>query len=227
MKKIILYASCMLTLCVLAACSLPASTSPQVLPTNTSAVPFPVVTSAQAVHDVISGTQTAQALSGTTMPTSQLPTVSFASSVTPQSSQGSVTGTSQAVVYTTPTITSTRPAFATSTPGRPATYTVQKGEHCYCLARRFDVDPPTLMQANSHCSDNPLQPGTVITIPQTSEWPGERWLKAHPTNYTVTTGETIYSIACEFGDVDPNVIIAANALVSPYTLTAGQVIYIP
>ncbi len=83
------------------------------------------------------------------------------------------------------------------------------------------------MTANPHCSDNPLQPGTSITIPQTGEWPGERALKTHPTNYTVTTGETIYSIGCEFGDVDPNIIIAANALVSPYTLTAGQVIYIP
>ena len=31
-------------------------------------------------------------------------------------------------------------AFATPTPGRPATYVIQDGEFPYCIARRFNVD---------------------------------------------------------------------------------------
>jgi LysM repeat protein len=179
------------------------------------------------VHNVVSGTQTAQALLGTTMPTNQLPTVSFTSTTPTFSYQLPTTGTGSPAAYSTPTITPTRPNFATSTPGRPATYTIHEGESCYCLARRFNVDPTVLISANSSACSKTLQPGTTINIPQTSEWTGGRSLKAHPTNYTVTTGETIFSISCEFGDVDPNILITANALVSPYTLTAGKVIYIP
>jgi LysM repeat protein len=40
-------------------------------------------------------------------------------------------------------------------------------------------------------------------------------------------GDTIYTIACAFGDVDPNAIIVVNGLESPYTLTPGQVLQIP
>jgi LysM repeat protein len=49
----------------------------------------------------------------------------------------------------------------------------------------------------------------------------------HPTNYTVAGGDTIYTVACKYGDVDPMAIAQANGLSSPYTLSAGKVIYIP
>ena len=117
--------------------------------------------------------------------------------------------------------------FATSTPGRPFTVVIQKGETCYCLARRYNVNPVDLTSANTACSGT-LDPGTTITIPQSGSFPAERALKPHPTNYTVNSAdETIYSIACIFGDADPNLIIAANGLVAPYTLSRGQVLYIP
>ncbi|HSQ18248.1 MAG TPA: LysM domain-containing protein, partial [Anaerolineales bacterium] len=64
-------------------------------------------------------------------------------------------------------------------------------------------------------------------IPQTGSWPGDRSLLDHPTNYTVRAGDTIYSIACDFGDVSPDMIILQNALTSPYTLSSGQVLVIP
>jgi LysM repeat protein len=67
-----------------------------------------------------------------------------------------------------------------------------------------------------------------LNIPATGTWTsGERALKAHPADYTVISGDTINSIACEFGDVDPLAIAAANGLSSPYTLNAGSVIKIP
>jgi LysM repeat protein len=68
----------------------------------------------------------------------------------------------------------------------------------------------------------------VLKIPQTGNpFPAGRSLRAHPTNYTVSSGDTIYSIACLFGAVDPYAIATANGLSSPYTLTAGQSLYIP
>jgi LysM repeat protein len=66
-----------------------------------------------------------------------------------------------------------------------------------------------------------------LKIPTSGSFPGTRALKSHPTTYTVLTGETIYQIACRFGDVDPNVILAANGLTAGTVLTAGQVLQIP
>jgi LysM repeat protein len=43
----------------------------------------------------------------------------------------------------------------------------------------------------------------------------------------VSSGETIYSIACYYGDVSPEAIIALNGLEEPYKLTAGQKLNIP
>jgi LysM repeat protein len=43
----------------------------------------------------------------------------------------------------------------------------------------------------------------------------------------VTTGETIYSIACFYGDVSPEAIIAVNQLEEPYDLSPGQALNIP
>ena len=208
----------------LVSCSMPATT-PAIQATKTGNAPFPVVTSAQIVHDVVSQTQTAEALTGGSQATNALPTMGPTNTL---SSGGVATATGGITFATTtvPTAQATHKPFATSTPGRPLSVVVQKGETCYCLARRYNVNPVDLTSANSACTGT-LDPGTTITIPQSGSFPAERALKPHPTNYTVTYGETIYSIACDFGDADPNLIIAANGLVSPFTLSGGQVLYIP
>jgi LysM repeat protein len=120
------------------------------------------------------------------------------------------------------------PVFPTATPGIPASYTLQKGEHPYCIARRFNLNPADLLTLNGLSVNTVLQPGRELRIPQTGRsFPASRALLSHPTNYTVRSGDTIYSIACAFGDVDPNTIAAANDLSAPYNLTAGQTLYIP
>lgn len=114
---------------------------------------------------------------------------------------------------------------------RPGTYTLQKGEFPYCIARRFNVNPRELMSLNglSVAQSTALQPGLTLQIPQTGTiFPGTRALQPHPTTYTVQSGtETIYSIACKFGDVDPVNIANQNGLVAPYTLAFGQMLNIP
>jgi len=118
--------------------------------------------------------------------------------------------------------------YATSTPGRPGTYVLQKFEFPYCIARRFNVDAADLLRVNGLSTGSIVQPGQSLTIPQSGSWSqGARALRSHPAQYTVVGGDTIHKIACAFGDADPNLIIAANGLSSPYSLTAGQVLTIP
>jgi len=115
-----------------------------------------------------------------------------------------------------------------ATPGRPATYTLQPGEFPFCIARRFNVNATDILNLNGLNLNSHPAAGTVLHIPQTGVWSsGARALIPHPTTYTVNAGDTIYTIACAFGDVDPNAIIIANALKSPYTLTSGQTLNIP
>jgi nucleoid-associated protein YgaU len=114
------------------------------------------------------------------------------------------------------------------TPGLPQTYTLQKFEFPFCIARRFNLNQSELLSLNGLGLNSVVPVGFTLRIPQTgNHFVGERALQKHPTTYTVVAGDTIYSIACKFGSVDPNGIIAVNKLKSPYNLSAGQKLAIP
>ncbi len=127
-----------------------------------------------------------------------------------------------------PQPTATPIVVFTATPGLPTTYVLQKGEFPFCIARRFNVNQYELLNLNGLTLSSKPVVGFTLKIPQTGNpFSGERALRPHPTTHTVSAGETIYSIACLYGDVDPNAIAQANGLSAPYTLTAGQSLYIP
>jgi LysM repeat protein len=110
----------------------------------------------------------------------------------------------------------------------PDTYVVQKGDHLYCIARRFDINVAVLLNKNGLSNDSNVYPGTKLVIPKDSGgFAGTRALRSHPTDYTVVAGDTINSIACLFGDVDPRAIEAANGLTGNYALKPGQLLDIP
>lgn len=111
--------------------------------------------------------------------------------------------------------------------GRPETYTLKQGEFAYCIARRFNVDPDELLALNGLVDSEILSPGLTLQIPSGGSFPPPRALKAHPDTYTVQSGDTIYSVACLYGDVRPGAIANANGLEAPYTLTVGESIQIP
>jgi LysM repeat protein len=119
------------------------------------------------------------------------------------------------------------PAIPTTALEVPSTYTVHRGEFPYCLARRFNVNPVSLLNVNGLSEGSILHEGMTLKIPKNTDFPGKRALKNHPTTYTVSSGDTIYTVACEFGDVDPLSIAEVNGLSSPYKLTSGQEITIP
>jgi LysM repeat protein len=110
----------------------------------------------------------------------------------------------------------------------PATYTLQKGEFPFCIARRFNVNQAELLALNGLTLNSKPVVGTTLRLPQTgNSFVSERSLKAHPTSYTVKSGDTIYTIACQFGDVSPDMIALANDLEAPYNLSSGDVLQIP
>ncbi|MBL8051009.1 MAG: LysM peptidoglycan-binding domain-containing protein [Anaerolineales bacterium] len=123
------------------------------------------------------------------------------------------------------------PAATSVPPGvRPPTYTLQNGEFPYCIARRFNVDPTQLLSLSGLTTQQAynLSAGTVLTIPQSGSFPGNRSLTSHPATYTVASSdETLYSIACKYGDVDPNAIATANNISVNAKLTVGQSLQIP
>jgi hypothetical protein len=128
----------------------------------------------------------------------------------------------------TPTPTTT-PAPITELPV-PATYTLHEGEWPYCLARRFDINPDELLAANglNQNNANSLSVGTRITIPtDAGSFGGERSLRPHPASYVASGADTLYSIACAFGDVWPEHIAQANGLDLDEALPGGMNLHIP
>jgi LysM repeat protein len=110
----------------------------------------------------------------------------------------------------------------------PATYTLQKGEFPFCIARRFDLNQAELLALNGMNLNSKPGVGTTLKLPQTgNHFVTDRSLKDHPTTYTVSAGDTIYTVACKFGDVSPDMIALANDLDEPYTLSSGQTLNIP
>jgi LysM repeat protein len=202
----------------LGACTRSASTPPSATGEAAGTTPSGLNAQQATMEAVRSSllTQTAQAMAGTEGSPTAEPTDVVAQD-TPSTSQS----TSVAPAATSAPV-------ATATAGLPTTYTLHEGEHPYCIARRFDVSPVALLAVNGLTASSFTPEGTILTIPSDSTgFPPPRTLKSHPTTYTVQPGDTIYAIACIFGDVDPNAIAQANGLSAPYTLSAGTVLNIP
>jgi len=204
---------------VLSACERPATKGPVVTPTTKGEIPFPVATQPNIVKDMLAITQTAMAAAAsqpaaTNTPGSSLPTIG------PTPTMG---------ILSTPTVTPTKLVYPSPTVGRPATYALQSGETLYCLARRFDVDPAALLEANglTMTTGAQLAIGTELKIPTDSTFPGSRVLNPHPDVYTVDPGDTIGSIACYYGDISPDAILANNGLKAGAVLSVGQKLEIP
>ncbi len=142
-------------------------------------------------------------------------------------------GTPVAITQMSPTAIPTPTPTSAPTPTlqaltRPQSWAVQGGETVYCLSRRFDVDPGDMLSINNLYAGSMLNIGDVLLIPQTGSWPGgDRQILEHPDTWTVTAGETVYEIACAYGDVWPEHIIQANGLTEPYDLSGIETLQIP
>jgi LysM repeat protein len=231
----------MLIAVVVSACDRPFSTPPAVTDTPINSNSLFGTTIAQTpdgldMSDVARfGTETALALSGTP---ASIATQTPSTLVAIGTQDVNATLTPTPIISINPTLSNATATLAVSGGGtvptsipvgsRPASYTLQAGEFVFCIARRFDVDPDQVLSLNGLSDGQTVYPGKVLKIPQSGSFPGSRALKNHPATYTVaSSSETIYSVACQFGDVDPGAIAQANNLSSSAALTAGQQLSIP
>jgi LysM repeat protein len=206
---------------VLGACTRSASTPPATTePALTPGEENWQQATMDAVRQAVMQTQTAQAGPVTSVP----PTDTPETPVPPTETLAEVTEATSPE----PTEASSPEPTSAGTGGRPASYVLQEGEFPYCIARRFNVNPAELLDLNGLGTGTVVPPGTSLRIPQTDNtFPGDRSLHTHPSTFTVRTGDTVYSVACYFGDVDPLAIAARNNLSPPYNLTPGSTINIP
>ncbi len=229
-KRFLIFFSLILLLMVgLTACE--RSLAPSGVPTDTSEVSVGAETPS-GTSDVMEqiwllATQTELARQGQTGPqeTTAVPTVEgVLPTATPQPAEGETAAA--------PTATKAPAATAIPVPaataGIPKTYTLQKGEFPFCIARRFNVNVGELLNASGLNMSSKPPTGYVLHIPQTGNpFDGNRALRSHPDTYTAGSGDTLNSIACLYGDVSPDAIATANGLKSPYSLTSGQTLQIP
>jgi LysM repeat protein len=216
---------------VLAGCKLSASTPP---PAVTETPDSAMSTLEAELGDI--ATQTSVAGGGAETAPTQPPSgevtdtspTETAPGTAPETSPETSPETGPEATEPPPQPSSTPAPVSTATPGKPQNYQLQKGEFPFCLARRFNVDQTELLNLNGLGSASVLPIGYTLKIPQTgNRFVGQRALISHPDNYTVVAGDSIYSIACKYGDVDPLAIAQANSLSSPYNLSAGQNLHIP
>lgn len=224
---ILILSSILISACTQSLSSAPAVTSTPI-PPDLFVSPFPSVENPMAMIEEFGkqtqAAQTAVAGGGTPQPVeSVVPTTPPA--VTPAAAEtGTPTNSAPAAATTAVVVNSTPVPEGV----RPATYTLQEGEFPYCIARRFNVDPDALLKASGLTSPDVYYEGLTLTIPQSGSFPGDRMLANHPTTYTVgSSQETLYSIACKFGNVDPAAIASANAISVSTKLTSGQQLQIP
>ncbi len=138
----------------------------------------------------------------------------------------------QIVVTSTPIPTATPTPTPTATPmvlSAPETWQIQSGETLECLARRFDVKLEDLIEANPHLDPFNLKIGQTVTLPENSKWEGERAVGTwpRPDIWEVSPGETVYGIACAYGDIYPEEIIEANNIEDPNDLSGYTELQIP
>jgi nucleoid-associated protein YgaU len=214
--KYVVMVGILLALVLTSACTLRASKPPASQATATSELLFLTSTT---VSDAVA-TQTAAVKPAVATATTEPKAVEqpTAAPTEAQAGGGQTVSENQAQAQPIPTLS------------RPSTYALQKGEWPICIARRYDLNLSSLFSLNGYNMNSRPQVGAVMKIPSTGNWDssahGARALRSH-TDYKVQAGDTVYTIACYFGDVSPEGILAANGFSSAADVKSGNTVKIP
>ncbi len=117
----------------------------------------------------------------------------------------------------------------TAAPTGPTTYTVQRGDWIYAIARKFGVSVAALQAANPGVNPNFVFPGQVLNIPASGTsgtTPPGTTPSGSGSTYTVQPGDTLFSIAVRFKTTTYAIQIRNN-LANPNFVYPGQVLIIP
>jgi LysM repeat protein len=225
---------------MLSACTQSLSASPLASPTMIGTglfvSPFPSVENPmEMIEEFAAGTATSAYAQ--TMAAGGTPGAPAGTMLTPVEITGTPSTPTNAAAATTSVAVNVATTAVVVTPGgptptqapKPSSYTLQQGEFPYCIARRFNVNPEELLSLNGLTDGQYYYPDLTLKIPQTGNpFPADRALRAHPGTYSVASSdETVYGVACKYGDVDPAAIAAANGISVSANLTSGQQLSIP
>jgi len=224
-KSAVLLLALILLSLSLSGCLRPASTPPAsaqgVGTTPTTETAFPQATQpAGNVQSILNQTQTAAVLAGT-------PAEAVATAT--KTKQPKAVATAKPTKKPAKENNEEKSSFQPNlNPEKPATYTLKPGEFPICIARRYNLDVPTLLSINGLAMDSRPKSGTKLRIPQEGSWNlGSRALHDHPAQYTVKSGDTFYTIACYFGNLLPDDIAQNNGYKVTEKPSAGTVLDIP
>lgn len=237
LAAILLLAAVVLSACQQSVSNAPLGTPTAIVDPGIFVTPLSGENPMEMIQEFAQGTAAAQtAAAGGATPTTPQAVSTTGTETTPLVG-ATVTPTLNIAIATT-AVTPAAITPAAVTPGnvptagpKPASYTLQKGEWPYCIARRFNVNPQELLTLSglTTAQSNMLNPGQVLNIPQGSGvFPADRALHAHPASYTVPSADTtLYAVACYFGDLSPEQIAAYNGIAVSSRLTTGQTLNIP
>lgn len=106
-------------------------------------------------------------------------------------------------------------------------HVVQAGENLYRIGLQYGISWTVLAEYNNIANPNSLIVGQEIRIPPTAEGDQEGAATPAPQiTHVVQPGETLFIISQQYGVVWTD-IAAANNLVAPYTIHAGDTLVIP
>lgn len=131
-------------------------------------------------------------------------------------------------IINVPATGSTNPSTTpeSPSPGGTTTYTVQRGDWFYAIARKFGVSVTALQVANPGINWNVVYPGQVLNIPPAGTGAPPPSGSNVPGRYTVQQGDTLYSIAVRFRTT-PYALQIANHIANPNFVYPGQVLVVP
>ncbi len=167
----------------------------------------------------------------------ETPTPTPATTTTPVAAQSTTVTTTQSsadpVVEVTGGTATAQPTEEETTTPEPTIeiqkfdYTVKPGETLASIAGVFDTDVQTLRELNFLLDDN-IFAGQILEIPWREGMTAEGAPTPSPTpfSYVVQQGDTLSSIAFQFG-VQPGVLIEVNSILDPNNLTVGTPLLIP
>jgi LysM repeat protein len=115
-----------------------------------------------------------------------------------------------------------------------ASYTVQRGDTLFSIARRFRTTVDALAQTNRIANPNRINVGQVLQLPTGSALPPPAApprpaappAPAAARRYTVQRGDTLFSIARRFGTT-VDVLARTNRIANPNRINVGQVLLVP
>lgn len=105
-----------------------------------------------------------------------------------------------------------------------STHTIQPGETLFSIAMKYNTSVDAIAFANGITNPNLIFAGQVLTIPGGSTGTGSGTGTGGA--YTVRSGDTLYSIARQFGTTITT-LVSLNGITNPNLITVGDVLTLP